>query len=72
MNTDLRTLAYRAASTDEIGDAAWMLVDRGAAAQIVPSRRRGFDWAVSIPGCIQHMTDAQLVEFAANEHEMRR
>ena len=32
-----------------------------------PSRRKGFQLGpVSIPGCIQHMTDAQLVEFAHN------
>ena len=35
-------------------------------AVIAPSRRRGFDWAVRIPGCIQHMTDAQLIEYAEN------
>lgn len=42
----------------------------GALAPVVTSNREGFDYAVRIPGCTQHLTRDGLAEFVSNSREM--
>lgn len=38
----------------------------GARSPIVESGRKGFDYAIRIEGCVQHLTRDGLAEFVAN------
>jgi hypothetical protein len=56
-----------------LSDAMRYLMATGAASEIkrAPRGRPAFAWAVRIPGCFQLMTDADVIEFASNERDMR-
>jgi hypothetical protein len=53
---------------DHVAAAIRYLLATGAASSVEPAPKKypAFAWAVHIPGCIQLMTDVQMVTFAEN------
>jgi hypothetical protein len=47
-------------------DAKTYLLTTPDVFSIERSTRKGFDWVAHVPGCYQHMTDTQLIEYATN------